>query len=89
MGFNLTIAARTTVALVGESGYGKSTVVSLVERFYDPISDQLSLDGVNIKLLPLTWLRMQIGLVRQELYLSWTSVQEKIPLCNLLEYWLP
>ncbi len=66
-GFNVTIAARTSVALVGESGNGKSTVVSLVERFYDPISNQLSLDRVNIKLLLLRWLRMQIGLVREEL----------------------
>ncbi|CAM6010259.1 unnamed protein product [Sphagnum balticum] len=75
---NLTIAAGTTVALVGESGSGKSTVVSLVERFYDPISGQVLVDGVDIRLLQLRWLRQQVGLVSQEPVLFGTSIQENI-----------
>lgn len=53
--------AGQTVALVGASGSGKSTVVSLVERFYDPIAGKIKLDGVDIKDLNLLWLRRQIG----------------------------
>jgi ATP-binding cassette subfamily B (MDR/TAP) protein 1 len=75
---NLTIAAGTTVALVGESGSGKSTVVSLVERFYDPISGQVLVDGVDIRLLQLRWLRQQVGLVSQEPVLFGTSIRENI-----------
>ncbi|KAB8087055.1 hypothetical protein EE612_010851, partial [Oryza sativa] len=55
-----------TVALVGESGSGKSTVVALLERFYDPDSGAIFLDGMDLKTLKLTWLRQQIGLVGQE-----------------------
>ena len=55
-----------TVALVGESGSRKSTVVALIERFYDPDSGAIFLDGVNLKSLKLSLLRQQIGLVGQE-----------------------
>lgn len=55
-----------TVALVGESGSGKSTVIALLERFYDPDSGQILLDGVEIQKLKLNWLRQQMGLVSQE-----------------------
>ncbi|KAL0344661.1 UNVERIFIED_CONTAM: ABC transporter B family member 1 [Sesamum radiatum] len=61
--FSLTIPAGKTIALVGSSGSGKSTVVSLIERFYDPPSGQVLLDGHDIKTLKLRWLRQQIGLV--------------------------
>ena len=54
------------VALVGESGCGKSTVIALLERFYDPDSGMVTLDGVDIKNLKVSWLRQQMGLVSQE-----------------------
>ncbi|XP_077229781.1 ABC transporter B family member 9-like [Tasmannia lanceolata] len=62
----LSIPTGKTVALVGESGSGKSTVIALLERFYDPDSGRILLDGVEIQKLKLTWLRQQMGLVSQE-----------------------
>uniref|UniRef100_A0A0E0CJU1 MDR-like ABC transporter n=1 Tax=Oryza meridionalis TaxID=40149 RepID=A0A0E0CJU1_9ORYZ len=62
----LRIPSGKTIALVGESGSGKSTVVALIERFYDPDSGAIFLDGMDLKTLKLTWLRQQIGLVGQE-----------------------
>lgn len=55
-----------TVALVGESGSGKSTVIALLERFYDPNSGLILLDGIEIRKFKLQWLRQQMGLVSQE-----------------------
>lgn len=52
--------------MVGESGCGKSTVIALLQRFYDPDSGHIRLDGVDIKNLQLKWLRQQMGLVSQE-----------------------
>ncbi|VFR00063.1 unnamed protein product [Cuscuta campestris] len=76
--FSLTIPAWKTIALVGSSGSGKSTVVSLVERFYDPTSGEVQLDGQDIKTLKLRWLRQQIGLVSQEPALFATTIKENI-----------
>ncbi|XP_047055174.1 ABC transporter B family member 9-like [Lolium rigidum] len=64
--FTLDIPSRKTFALVGESGSGKSTVIALLERFYDPDSGTISLDGIELKNLTLSWLRDQMGLVSQE-----------------------
>ena len=60
------VLSRQTVALVGESGCGKSTIIALLERFYDPDSGTITLDGVDIKDLKVGWLRRQMGLVSQE-----------------------
>ncbi|KAL7610346.1 hypothetical protein Lser_V15G14063 [Lactuca serriola] len=76
--FTLTVPAGKTIALVESSGSGKSTVVSLIERFYDPTSGQVMLDGHDIKGLNLRWLRQQIGLVSQEPALFATTIKENI-----------
>ncbi|XP_050381608.1 ABC transporter B family member 1 [Argentina anserina] len=76
--FSLNVPAGKTIALVGSSGSGKSTVVSLIERFYDPSSGQVLLDGYDIKTLKLQWLRQQIGLVSQEPALFATTIKENI-----------
>uniref|UniRef100_M8BM51 ABC transporter B family member 4 n=1 Tax=Aegilops tauschii TaxID=37682 RepID=M8BM51_AEGTA len=64
--FTLHIPSRKTMALVGESGSGKSTIIALLERFYDPDSGRILVDGVQIKSLRISWLRDQMGLVGQE-----------------------
>lgn len=62
---SLDLEARKVTAIVGASGSGKSTVVGLAERWYDPIKGQICLDGNDIKDLNVRWLRSQIGLVQQ------------------------
>jgi len=57
--------AKKTTAIVGASGSGKSTIVGLIERWYDPQEGQILLDGVDIKDLNIRWLRSQIGFVQQ------------------------
>lgn len=77
--FNLTLPPCKTVAIVGESGGGKSTVASLLERFYDPTSGVIMLDGLDIKTLDQSWLRGQvIGYINQEPVLFGSSVMENI-----------
>lgn len=76
--FSIFFPAGKTVAVVGGSGSGKSTVVSLIERFYDPNQGQILLDDVDIKTLQLKWLRDQIGLVNQEPALFATTILENI-----------
>ncbi|XP_066320026.1 putative multidrug resistance protein [Miscanthus floridulus] len=71
-----------TVALVGGSGSGKSTVIALLERFYDPAAGEVTLDGVDIRRLRLKWLRAQMGLVSQEPALFATSIRENILFCK-------
>ena len=58
---SFTIKPGQVVALVGMSGAGKSTCVSLIERFYDPQEGSVFLDGVDVKKLDLSWVRAQIG----------------------------
>nr|CAD40903.1 OSJNBa0036B21.21 [Oryza sativa Japonica Group]CBW45777.1 ORW1943Ba0077G13.5 [Oryza rufipogon] len=76
--FSLFFPAGKTAAVVGGSGSGKSTVVALIERFYDPNQGQVLLDNVDIKTLQLKWLRDQIGLVNQEPALFATTILENI-----------
>lgn len=75
---NLKIPAGKMVALVGESGSGKSTVIALLQRFYDPIKGEILIDGVPIEKLQLKWLRSQMGLVSQEPALFATTIKENI-----------
>lgn len=77
-GLDLTIPAGKTVGLVGGSGSGKSTIISLLQRFYDPIEGEILLDGYKINRLHLKWLRSQMGLVNQEPVLFATSIKENI-----------
>ncbi|RCV34183.1 hypothetical protein SETIT_7G140300v2 [Setaria italica] len=77
-GVNLTISEGATVGLVGGSGSGKSTVISLLQRFYSPDSGEILLDGHDIGALNAEWLRSQIGLVSQEPVLFATSIRENI-----------
>eukprot|EP00607_Mallomonas_marina_P000028 CAMPEP_0182440008 /NCGR_PEP_ID=MMETSP1167-20130531/86787_1 /TAXON_ID=2988 /ORGANISM="Mallomonas Sp, Strain CCMP3275" /LENGTH=227 /DNA_ID=CAMNT_0024633839 /DNA_START=732 /DNA_END=1412 /DNA_ORIENTATION=+ len=64
--YSLKVRAGDTVALCGASGAGKSTIVNLLLRFYDPQAGHITLDDVNIKDLNIRWLRSQIGYVGQE-----------------------
>lgn len=76
--FSLDIPSGKIVALVGGSGSGKSTVISLIERFYEPLSGKILLDGNELRDLDLKWLRQQIGLVNQEPALFATTIRENI-----------
>jgi len=71
---NLVVPAGKTTALVGASGSGKSTIVGLVERFYDPVGGNVYLDGRDVSTLNLRWLRQQISLVSQEPVLFGTTI---------------
>lgn len=75
---NLVVPAGKVTALVGASGSGKSTIVGLVERFYDPVGGQVFLDGHDVSTLNLRWLRQQISLVSQEPVLFAQTIFENI-----------
>uniref|UniRef100_A0A669QSJ2 ATP binding cassette subfamily B member 4 n=1 Tax=Phasianus colchicus TaxID=9054 RepID=A0A669QSJ2_PHACC len=77
-GLNTAVEKGQTLALVGSSGCGKSTVVQLLERFYDPLSGEVLLDGRNTKTLNIQWLRAQIGIVSQEPILFDCTIAENI-----------
>jgi ATP-binding cassette subfamily B (MDR/TAP) protein 1 len=77
--FNVEIRCRSS-ALVGDSGCGKSTVFQLLMRFYDPDSGRITLDGTDLKLLSLDWLRAQIGYVGQEPTLFAGTIKENLTL---------
>jgi len=61
--FNLEIKKGTTVAFCGSSGSGKSTIVSLLERFYDPLEGRVKIDGIDLKEYHQDWLHETIGYV--------------------------
>ncbi|KAG5181118.1 ATP-binding cassette, sub-family B, member 1A [Tribonema minus] len=77
-GFSLEVAAGETVALVGPSGGGKSTCISLLMRFYDPASGTILVDGRNVQELNVHWLRSNIGYVGQEPVLFTGTIRENI-----------
>jgi subfamily B ATP-binding cassette protein MsbA len=77
-GVDLTIRRGETVALVGPSGAGKTTLVRLLPRLYDPVAGRITLDGVDLRDARLASLRRQIGLVTQETILFDTTVRENI-----------
>ena len=75
---NLKVNNGYTVALVGDSGCGKSTCLQLIQRFYDAESGAVKLDGKNLKDFNLEWLRNQIGVVNQEPVLFDITIKENI-----------
>ena len=77
-GFNLTIRPGETVAIVGRTGSGKSTIGRLLNRFYDPTSGKILVDGNDIRDVTLDSLRHQIGIVFDEPFLFSSSVAENI-----------
>ncbi|CAF0938979.1 unnamed protein product [Rotaria sordida] len=76
--FQLNIKPGQRVALVGASGCGKSTIIQLLERFYDVTKGRLLLDGIDIRQLNLHWVRSQFGLVSQEPILFDLTIAENI-----------
>ncbi len=77
-GVDFTIAPGETVALVGETGAGKSTVVKLVARFYDPTAGRVRIDGVSLTDLDLATYRRQLGYVPQEPFLFAGTIRDNI-----------
>src|SRR6201996_2232680 len=77
-GIDLDVPAGTTLALVGETGSGKTTLASLVARLYDPTSGRISIDGVDIRDMRLADLAAVVGVVTQETYLLHTTVRENL-----------
>ncbi|MGW0332087.1 ABC transporter ATP-binding protein [Streptomyces sp. NPDC003011] len=77
-GIDLRIPAGQTVAFVGETGAGKSTLVKLVARFYDPTSGRVTVDGTDLRALDLTAYRHRLGVVPQEAYLFQGTVRDAI-----------
>ncbi|KAI8141628.1 putative ABC transporter protein [Fennellomyces sp. T-0311] len=78
--FNLTIRPGMTVAFCGPSGSGKSTTIQLLQRFYDPASGHVLVDGNDVKDINLRWLREQIGVVSQEPVLFNMTIRQNLML---------
>jgi ATP-binding cassette subfamily B protein len=77
-GIDLDVPAGTTVALVGHTGAGKSTIAKLLARFYDPREGRLTIDGVDLRDVTQTSLRRQLGVVPQEGFLFAGTVRDNI-----------
>jgi len=77
-GIDLDVAPGTTVALVGHTGAGKSTIAKLLARFYDPTAGRIAIDGVDLRDVRQESLRRQLGIVPQEGFLFAGSVAENI-----------
>ncbi len=76
--FNLKIEAGQTIALVGETGSGKSTIVNLICRFYEPTEGEILIDGVNYKKRSQLWLQSNLGYVLQQPHLFSGTIRENI-----------
>ena len=75
---SLSVAPGESIALVGPSGGGKTTMLSLIPRFYEPTKGRILIDGTDIKDFTLDSLRSQIGIVQQDVYLFCGSVRDNI-----------
>ncbi len=76
--FSLKIPSGQTLAIVGATGSGKTTIINLLERFYDPDAGAILLDGVDLRALDPNWLRSQVGLVMQDVFLLPSTIRENI-----------
>ncbi len=76
--FDLTIRAGETVAFVGPSGAGKTTICSLLPRFYDVEDGRITIDGLDIRAMTLASLRRQVGIVQQDVFLFGGTIRENI-----------
>lgn len=81
-GVGFTIEPGEQVALVGPSGAGKTTITYLLPRFYDPTGGRITLDGIDLRQLPQSWLRQQIAMVTQETFLFHASIRENLLYAN-------
>ena len=75
---NLKIPLGKKVAFVGTSGCGKSTIIQLLQRFYDPLEGEITINGINIKDFDIKYLRQTFGVVSQEPVLFLGSFRENI-----------
>jgi ATP-binding cassette subfamily B protein len=75
---DLTVSAGETVAFVGPSGGGKTTICSLLPRFYEPSEGRITIDGMDIRSMKLASLRSQIGIVQQDVFLFAGTIRENI-----------
>lgn len=80
---NLSISAGETIAFVGPSGAGKTTICSLIPRFYDVNSGSIKVDGIDIRDMTMSSLRSQIGIVQQDVFLFTGTLKENIAYGNL------
>lgn len=76
--FCLEVKAGTSTGLVGKSGCGKSTVIGLIQRFYDVERGSVKVDGVDIRMLDIGWYRRHMSLVSQEPVLYSGSIRDNI-----------
>ncbi len=83
--FDLSIRSGETVAVVGATGAGKSTLINLLERFYDPDQGRVEIDGIDLRELDPVWLRNRVGLVMQEVLIVPGTIRDNI----LLDHSLP
>ncbi|AKR56417.1 multidrug ABC transporter ATP-binding protein [Devosia sp. H5989] len=77
-GLNLTVNAGETIALVGPSGAGKTTICSLLPRFYEVTGGSITIDGIDIRDMTQASLRSQIGIVQQDVFLFGTTLRENV-----------
>ena len=76
--FNLKVKPGETIALVGETGSGKSTIVNLLCRFYEPTSGEILIDGIDYKTMPQIWIHDNLGYVLQAPHLFSGTIKDNI-----------
>jgi len=76
--FNLHVQPGETIALVGETGAGKTTIVNLVSRFYEPTEGTILVDGVDYRTLPVRWLQQHLGIVQQDPHMFTGTIASNI-----------
>ena len=77
-GIDLDVRAGETIALVGHTGSGKSTIMNLLCRFYDPVEGAVMIDGIDIRTVSLESLRSQVGVVLQDTFIFSGTIRENI-----------